>query len=133
MAKILATIGILFYAVVVPILEINDTHVFNPEWPAHARLHEVWQLATNCSLGAFALWLIWKRGEIRLPCLLTFFIFGSFIFSYLTGTLYGGSMVLSDGSEKTMLSMFAASLAIALAAIALDLDRRSNNQGRSHD
>lgn len=28
-AKLMVTVGIVFYAVVVPILEINDTHVFN--------------------------------------------------------------------------------------------------------
>lgn len=40
--KLLVTIGILFYALAVPLLEINATHVFNPEWVPHARLHEVW-------------------------------------------------------------------------------------------
>ena len=131
MAKVFVTIGILFYAVVVPILEINNTHVFNPEWPAHARLHEVWQLATNTSLGLFSLLLIWLRGEIRLPAYLTFFIFGGFLFSYATSAMYGGSMVLSDGSEKKLLgvnlAMLAGGVAIALAAIAIDMDRRSKN------
>jgi hypothetical protein len=131
-AKILVTLGIVFYAVVIPILEVNGTHVFNPEWPSHARLHEVWQLATNTSMGIFALWLIWFRDEIWLPALFTFFIFGGFLFSYFTGQLYGGSMVLSDGSEKTLLGMnlgmFAGALAIAFAAVALDLDRRARNE-----
>lgn len=54
-AKLLVTVGIVFYALVVPIFEINASHVFNPHWPPHARLHEVWQLATNCALGAFSL------------------------------------------------------------------------------
>ena len=134
MAKILVTVGIVFYAVVVPFFEINDTHVYNPEWTSHARLHEVWQLATNTSMGIFALWLIWFRGEIWLPSLFTFFIFGGLLFSYATRELYGGSMVLSDGSEKTLmginLGMFAGAIAIALAAIAIDLDRRAKNKQR---
>ncbi len=30
LAKLLVTIGIAFYAVVVPVFEINASHVFNP-------------------------------------------------------------------------------------------------------
>ena len=56
--KILLTISIALYAIAVPYLEINDTHVFNPDWVAHARLHEVWQLITNSSLGAIDQWCI---------------------------------------------------------------------------
>ena len=35
--KILLTISIALYAIAVPYLEINDTHVFNPDWVAHVR------------------------------------------------------------------------------------------------
>ena len=62
-ARILVTVGIVLYAVAVPVLEINDTHVFNPEWVPHARLHEVWQLVTNTAFGALSLWLVWFRNE----------------------------------------------------------------------
>lgn len=53
--KIFITLGVLVYAIVVPYLEINASHVFNPEWVPHARLHEVWQLVTNCAIGVVAL------------------------------------------------------------------------------
>ncbi|MDD0841624.1 hypothetical protein [Pseudomonas sp. Gutcm_11s] len=128
LARLLVTVGIVFYAVVVPILEINASHVFNPGWEAHARLHEVWQLATNCALGAFSLWLVWARNEIRLSSLLTLFVTGGFLLAYALRHSYGGSMVLSDGSEKMIfginLGLFAYSLAIALAAVAVLLSRR---------
>ncbi len=48
-SKIFITLGVLVYAVIVPYLKIKASHVFNPLWPPHARLHEVWQLSTNCS------------------------------------------------------------------------------------
>ncbi|MDG9924532.1 MULTISPECIES: hypothetical protein [unclassified Pseudomonas] len=128
LARLLVTIGIVFYAVVVPIFEINASHVFNPGWEAHARLHEVWQLTTNCALGAFSLWLVWWKGEIRLSSLLTLFVTGGFLLAYGLRDSYGGSMVLSDGSEKLILGinlgLFAYSLAIFLAALAVLLDRR---------
>lgn len=101
--KILLTLSILLYAVVVPYLEINDTHVFNPAWVAHAKLHEVWQLITNSSLGAVALWLTWftvdGRGKASLIALL---VTGGFLAAFAMQDFYGGSMVHPDGTEKTV-------------------------------
>lgn len=131
--KLLVTIGVLFYALAVPLLEINATHVFNAESVPHARLHGVWQLATNTAFGVFGLWLIWFRRELRLAAVLTFLVTGGFLVAYVTRGAYGGSMVLSDGSEKTLmginLRVFAFGLAILLSLLALALDRRGGPQG----
>jgi len=128
LSKLLVTVGILFYALVVPIFELNETHLFNPVWEPHVRLHEAWQLTTNCAIGLFSLWLVWWRGNIRLSSLMTFFVTGGFLLAYVLRDSYGGSMVLSDGSEKLIfginLGLFAYSLAIALALLAIALDRR---------
>lgn len=53
--KLVITIAILTYAFVVPVLELNDTHLFNPDWMPHVRIHELWQLITNTSLGVYSL------------------------------------------------------------------------------
>lgn len=125
----LVLIGITLFAFVVPVLEINDTHVFNPEWPAHARLHDVWQLLTNSGLGLFAIWLIWARGNVRLAGIITLFVTGGFLVAYLIRASYGGSMVLSDGSEKLVLGvnlgLAAFGLAFVLSAIAVVMDKRA--------
>lgn len=130
-AKLLVTVGIIFYAVVVPALEINATHVFNPAWEPHARLHEVWQLFTNTAIGAFSFWLVWFRGNLRLPSLMTVFVMGGFLLSYWLRGYYGGSMVHSDGSEKLIfginLGLFACALAIFLAAVAVAIERRGSS------
>ena len=101
--KTLLNISIALYAIAVPYLGINDTHVFNPDWVAHARLHEVWQLITNSSLGAIALWLTWMsadgRGKASVIALL---ITGGFLAAYALQGAYGGSMVHPDGTEKTL-------------------------------
>ncbi|MBP5085265.1 hypothetical protein HUS91_07135 [Pseudomonas chlororaphis] len=127
-AKLFVTIGIIFYAIVVPVLEINETHVFNPAWEPHARLHEVWQLFTNTAIGVFSLWLVWLKGNLRLSSLLTVFVTGGFLLAYWLRQSYGGSMVLTDGSEKLILGvnlgLFAYVLAILLAAIAVAIDWR---------
>ncbi|UVL86902.1 hypothetical protein [Pseudomonas sichuanensis] len=129
LSKLLVTVGIVFYAVVVPILEINDTHVFNQAWAPHARLHETWQLFTNTALGAFSVWLVWGRNDLQLASLLTLFVTGGFLLAYWLRDGYGGSMVLSDGSEKMImgvnLGLVAYTLAILLAGIAVAIDRRA--------
>lgn len=134
-SKILITIGIFFYAVVVPVFEINNTHVFNPAWEPHARLHEVWQLFTNTALGVFSLWLTWAKNNIRLAALTTTLITGGFLAAYWLRDYYGGSMVLSDGTEKTVLGinlgLFAYVLAIFLAVIAIIIQKRSPSDSQT--
>jgi hypothetical protein len=134
-ARILITVGVLIYGLVVPILEVNATHVFNPEWTPHARLHEVWQLATNTSLAAYSLWLVWGKGAIRLPGILAVFITGGFLFAYAIRGVYDGSMVLSDGSEKLVFGIsigvvgFGLVWVLAIAAMVLE-GRGSPRAGR---
>ena len=134
-AKLLVTIGVVFYAVLVPILEINDTHVFNQAWAPHARLHETWQLLTNTAIGAYSVWLVWVREDLKLASLLTLFVTGGFLMAYWLRDGYGGSMVLTDGSENMILGinlgLFAYTLAILLAGIAVAMDRR--NRGAQED
>lgn len=103
--KILLTIGILIYTIGVPILEINSTHVFSSDWTPHARIHEVWQLITNSSIGLTCLWLVWYKHKIVLPSILGLLVTGGFILAYLLQDFYGGSMKYLDGSEKMILGI----------------------------
>jgi hypothetical protein len=128
-SRLLSSLAILLFALAVPLLEINATHVFNPDWPAHARLHEVWQLITNSALGGVALWWVWVRGDVRLPALLTLLVTGGFLAAYLLRSTYGGSMVHSDGSEKLVLGLsigvvgFGAAVLLVVIAVVLDWRR----------
>lgn len=101
----MVTLGILFYGIAVPILELNDTHVFDPQWTSHARLHEVWQLTTNSGIALFSFWLVWWKENIKLAGLLGLFVMGGFLFAYVVRESYDGSMLMSDGSEKTILGI----------------------------
>lgn len=65
--RVLITLNSLVFILVVPALEIGPSHVFNPDWPGHAKLHEVWQLATNAMLGLFAIWLVWRQSQPITP------------------------------------------------------------------
>ena len=124
--RLLATGGIVFYAAVVPVLAVNSTHVFNPAWGPHARLHEVWQLVANTSLGCFAAWHLWRRNDLRTASAINFLVMGSFFVAYLLRHTYGGSMVLEGRGERTVLGMniavfgFGSALLCNLAALLLN-------------
>lgn len=85
-------------SVVIPVMEISDTHLFNPEWPSHARLHEAWQLLGNAALAVFASILVWKNIAPRVGVVLALTLSSSFLIAWSVGPLYGGSMAHSDGS-----------------------------------
>jgi hypothetical protein len=112
--KALITLAILVYGLLVPILEINTSHVFNPSWPAHALLHEVWQLITNSMLALYCLWLTWVKKDLILPSLIGMLVTGGFLLAFLIKGSFGGSMVHPDGSEATLMGMNAGVLVFAL-------------------
>ncbi|OGT55859.1 MAG: hypothetical protein A3E01_14845 [Gammaproteobacteria bacterium RIFCSPHIGHO2_12_FULL_63_22] len=105
MARLFATLAVLTYAAAVPVMELNDTHVFNPGWLSHARLHEVWQLSTNSAIGLVALWQVWVRNDLRWQCCLTLLVTTGFFLAYALQDSYGGSMMHTDGSEKTIMGV----------------------------
>jgi len=105
MKKSIITLSIVLYAIVVPFLEINDSHVFNPDWTPHARIHEVWQLITNSSIGILCLWLVWVKKETKISTILSLLITGGFLVAFMFQDFYGGSMKYLDGSEKTLLGV----------------------------
>ncbi len=119
--KSIITFSVLLYALVVPYLEINNTHVFNPDWTPHVRIHEVWQLFTNSSLGALCIWLAWSKEKLLLGSFISLIITGSFLAAFSLQSTYGGSMKYLDGSEKTLLGLNIGVVGFGLAVILLIL------------
>jgi hypothetical protein len=103
--KLIITFGVILYAIALPIMEINATHVFNPNWTPHVRIHEVWQLLTNSSLGILCLWLTWRRGKLILSAVISLIVTGGFLVAFTLQDTYGGSMKYLDGSENTLFGL----------------------------
>lgn len=87
----------LIFVLLIPFLEISSTHVYDPEWPGHARLHEVWQLLVHAAISILACGLVWKNQ--RLGLWLALIVTASFLVAWLSQSMYGGSMLHSDGTE----------------------------------
>ena len=43
--------------------DLNDSHVFNPAWPPHARFHNATGWGTIAASQMLALWLLWRPGQ----------------------------------------------------------------------
>jgi Family of unknown function (DUF6640) len=41
----------------------NGSHVFNEDWPSHARFHGAVGLGTPVALACFALWHLWRSSD----------------------------------------------------------------------
>lgn len=90
----------LIFVLLIPFLEISSTHVYDPEWPGHARLHEVWQLLVHGAISILACRLVWKNQSLGLWLALILTV--SFLVAWLSQSMYGGSMLHSDGTEVSI-------------------------------
>ena len=105
--KILMTLATLAYGVFPLFMDISHSHVLNPDWTGHARLHNVWLLGITTGLGIWSVWLIWRvkhnqLASIRQACLNGVIVFGAFLLAVYTSPFYGGSIVVPvDGQVPT--------------------------------
>jgi hypothetical protein len=118
-SAITAILVAITFAIIVPALELNDTHLTNPHWPEHARLHEAWQLLSNALIVLLAAWLVAARKAPLLGLTLASIIALSFLFAWITGDLYGGSMLHSDGTQIAIGGINAAVLIVGVLAVLL--------------
>lgn len=47
----------------------NQTHLFNPTWPPHAKFHDAWSVLLGTALGTSALYYL-RRGDTETAALL---------------------------------------------------------------
>ena len=120
-SAITAILVAITFAIIVPALELNDTHLTNPHWPEHARLHEAWQLLSNALIVLLAAWLVAARKAPLLGLALASIIALSFLFAWLTGDAYGGSMLHSDGTQMAIGGVNAAVLIVSILAVLLGI------------
>ena len=136
----LMSVATLMYGVVPLVVDLTETHVFHPDWPAHARFHMVWLLAQLTLTAGLALVLIWRKpppgdalalasgapearlARIRLAAGLGFISLGSFYTSAITAPLYGGALAEPGGVAPVWgldanLVSFSAALVLLLAGL----------------
>ena len=87
------------------VADFDVTHLFNPDWAPHAKLHMMTVFTTAVALGLFGLYLCWgpaksRLDSLRLSALLgTLYTFG-LIVATITMPLYGGSLYWIDHEPR---------------------------------
>ena len=97
LTKVMLTLATLGYSAIPAIFDSNETHVTNPSFPGHARLHIVWQVSSYVYVALLALYLIWTAGADTRPLWLALFLcaaaYGGFWTAVLSRPAYGGALV----------------------------------------
>jgi hypothetical protein len=91
--KILTSVCLILAGIGPLLLDIGDTHLFNPSWDEHSRVHEVWRLATNFMITSLGLYLIWNKNMLSIASLLSLCMILGFMVSVITIPLYNGLAV----------------------------------------
>ena len=72
--------------------DFNETHVYNPKWPPHAKFHNGQTMSMGASLGLLTLYYTWSSTTAPQETLTTAALLGSlYWFTGLSAILYPGS------------------------------------------
>ena len=98
-SKYLTSICLLLGTIIPLIVDTGNTHLLNPDWDAHSRVHEVWRLSTNIFLAGVGLYLLWVSNYSLIPALLSLCIVLGFFTAIFTMSLYGG-VTIGEGIDE---------------------------------
>ena len=126
LGKWLITIGTAIYTLIPLAVDLlTPTHIFNPDWVAHARFHTMWAMLSAFTMGLLALWFLWRKSEdrhvgVNIAGAIGSGVLGTFMIATMTMPLYGGA--LADANGVTPLAGgIDANLAIFLVALVMVL------------
>ncbi|MEM9938747.1 MAG: DUF6640 family protein [Pseudomonadota bacterium] len=103
--KILISVVTLIYGIVPAIADINETHLLNPEWSPHARVHGAWFLFFGGSMAMMSLFFLWVKDWIYIPCFVGLMFASGFWVAVLLAPLYGGSLTDPNGIQSKVLGL----------------------------
>ncbi len=114
-----------FYGFVPAFADLNETHLLNPLWSAHARFHGAWFLVFAAGVALVSLYLMWWRDEVFVPIFLGLMFAVGFWIATVFGPAYGGALVDPNGHTHTIAgvetNMFLFSVVTTLLIAALGL------------
>jgi hypothetical protein len=118
--------------------DFNNTHLFNPDWPPHARLHMMTVFTTAVAVAVFGLYLVWGQTFSRLERLRLSAVLGciyvlGLIVASLTMPSYGGSLYWEDSqpraaslNDANLVVFLVTGVVFLLLAVLLFVSRDSN-------
>lgn len=90
MSKYLTTICLILGSILPIVIDTGHTHLLNPDWDEHARVHEVWRLSTNLFIALVGMYILWVKNYLFLAGVLSSCILLGFHIATLSMPLYDG-------------------------------------------
>ncbi len=93
MTKYLTTLCLIGGGILPVLVDVNTSHLLNPDWDSHARVHEAWRLSTNFLVFSLGIFLLWSKNKEILAGFLSLCIHLGFVIAAILMPLYGGEPV----------------------------------------
>ena len=89
--------------------DINETHIYNPDWPPHAKFHDGQTRSFSILLGALTTFLAWKSSKnVSMMVAAAGSAASLYFLTQSTAILYPGTDYSDAPSKPTVLGMPAA-------------------------
>lgn len=110
LASVFLIVSAVIYGVIPLIFDLDSTHLFHPDWTAHARFHLVWALIANFILAVIVAYLVLRRTpdrikRLRVAAVLGFGPLGGFFAAVLMRETYGGVLTEPVGGIPPILGI----------------------------
>ena len=103
MTKYLTTLCLIGGGILPILVDVNTSHLLNPDWDSHARVHEAWRLSTNFLVFSLGIFLLWFKNKEILAGLVSLCIHLGFVIAATLMPLYGGEPVGAGIPEPEIL------------------------------
>lgn len=106
-ARLLLTLAALVTCVGAALADWNDTHIYNPRWPPHAKFHTGQTISMGVALGLSTLLFTWRRsGDARTNLLAATLFAGTYWWTqaaanFVPGTAWTDPEFLKQGQSLT--------------------------------
>jgi len=86
--------------------DMNDTHIYNPKWPPHAKFHDGQTLSLSVLLGGLTTFLAWKASKnVPMMVVATGVAASLYFVSQSTADLYPGASYSDSEVKPTVLGV----------------------------
>jgi hypothetical protein len=90
--RVLITLAALWSAGGSYIFDWNSTHIFNPNWPPHAKFHNAQTMLLGTCLGVLSLWILWAaKLEDKIKTQLAVLLASFYWLTQIGATLFPGT------------------------------------------
>ncbi len=118
--QLLVTVCVATTMVGAYVADFNETHLFNPRWPPHARFHDAQTMLLATALGACALLYTWRR-DPKATRLRTAILFASLYWISNTGSITFPGTAWTDPERAGQGQVLGLPLALVIGVVQLGL------------